>query len=411
MPLDFRCIFRDIRESWRATRDLEVLAFYCPISEKTTCAQLLREEPLPLRLQFDGMSLSNWSTDFILNPRFRGPNVFKSEENRLADVAVCAVRPYASSDLASSRAWEAMFSEWIHHYTKLGVRIFVYERPEFSHANTFQDLKSVTFYNFTMFTAVLESLNKQIRFSSETLRFLPENAHRNHMNDDKVATLTHCRFEIRALYGIDNVMALDFDEFLYDSNRLPTYADQIKGIETALRLMKNNHIEQNTFDQKLPCLLSEENESSFKNCISSKTPHPDSKMALASTGKRKKESILACFGPMSKSAPNTKSIQVGFACPILGFHHSCEYDIEKMGALNSSDPKKKVYRQGCRCKQSLQEKHKLTLEIYHYSMNLNYYKLQRYLLNKTKCLSKKWRHDTSYYFKEAELNVLLYSNE
>ena len=32
---------------------------------------------------------------------------------------------------------------------------------------------------------------------------------------DKVLTLTHCRFEAKAVYNIENVMVIDFDEFLH----------------------------------------------------------------------------------------------------------------------------------------------------------------------------------------------------
>jgi hypothetical protein len=34
-------------------------------------------------------------------------------------------------------------------------------------------------------------------------------------DNDKVNTLTHCRFEARSLFNTDKVLVVDFDEFLY----------------------------------------------------------------------------------------------------------------------------------------------------------------------------------------------------
>ena len=39
---------------------------------------------------------------------------------------------------------------------------------------------------------------------------------------DKTQTFTHCRFEAKAVYGIDNVLVTDFDEFLFCPWAKPT---------------------------------------------------------------------------------------------------------------------------------------------------------------------------------------------
>ena len=45
---------------------------------------------------------------------------------------------------------------------------------------------------------------------------------------DKTLTLTQCRFEARALFGIDRVLVADFDEFLYCPVVGPTASEQAK---------------------------------------------------------------------------------------------------------------------------------------------------------------------------------------
>lgn len=53
---------------------------------------------------------------------------------------------------------------------------------------------------------VLESAKKEEKFPAEKRRQM--------FNNDKIHTSTLCRFEANALYGISNVLVVDFDEFL-----------------------------------------------------------------------------------------------------------------------------------------------------------------------------------------------------
>ena len=52
------------------------------------------------------------------------------------------------------------------------------------------------------------------------------------LDDDKTSTLTHCRFQARARYGIERVLVVDFDEFLFaqgggtDPEQQRRYMDQ-----------------------------------------------------------------------------------------------------------------------------------------------------------------------------------------
>lgn len=69
------------------------------------------------------------------------------------------------------------------------------------------------------------------------------------IGSDKVNTLTHCRFEAKAIFGIENMIVADFDEFLYCPIVPPTASAQSRYIHTVIQDNINSKYEQLTFPQ------------------------------------------------------------------------------------------------------------------------------------------------------------------
>jgi hypothetical protein len=86
------------------------------------------------------------------------------------------------------------------------------------------DLRNVIYYNYTI-RGLLDPSRKNIKY---------DNVERNggdnkeikarfeSQGHDKVLTLTHCRFEAKAMLGVEDVLVTDADEFIYCPQGAPT---------------------------------------------------------------------------------------------------------------------------------------------------------------------------------------------
>ena len=68
---------------------------------------------------------------------------------------------------------------------------------------------------------------------------------------DKTNTLTHCRFEAKAVYGIDHIIVADYDEFIFCPNVPVTSKAQMTKIQKLLKETRPNNIDQVTFIQRI----------------------------------------------------------------------------------------------------------------------------------------------------------------
>ena len=59
------------------------------------------------------------------------------------------------------------------------------------------------------------------------------------IDDDKQYTLTHCRFEAKASHGLEDILIVDFDEFLFCPKAGATAASQMSWFHTLLRNYKH----------------------------------------------------------------------------------------------------------------------------------------------------------------------------
>ena len=159
---------------------------------------------------------------------------------------------------------------------------------------------------------------------------------------DKVNTFTHCRFEAKAVYGIDRVLTVDFDEFLYctaappnppaleahkaflESNsnkrnkepfRMPraegaltaTAQDLSRYLHSQTAAMQAGGLQQLTFAQRLTMNKT----SSTKDCVISQA--------------KAKKTVFSCYGSyrFERAGHSIKSFHLGTMCPLTGYHQAC----------------------------------------------------------------------------------------
>jgi hypothetical protein len=124
---------------------------------------------------------------------------------------------------------------------------------------------------------------------------------------DKTLTNTHCRFEVKAVHQIQNVMVADFDEFLYCPEAAPSFASQRQNLESMIYYHERLKFGQLAFPQRW---------------IMTRTSSPrDCMIDHAKRG----ESVFDCFGPYKYVAGgfNSKSLYLGHKCVATDFHYSC----------------------------------------------------------------------------------------
>ena len=71
------------------------------------------------------------------------------------------------------------------------------------------------------------------------------------LGHDKTMTFTQCRFEAKALYGIDRVLITDFDEFLYCPVAGPSLKNQSTYIGEFVTAKQRLGVDQIMIPQRL----------------------------------------------------------------------------------------------------------------------------------------------------------------
>ena len=298
------------------------------------------------------------------------PNIYLTEAQQQADlqspmVAVCAIIPYTSLDKEKVLGNRQMLLEWIHYYDRLGFRVFVYDRDG-ANANVLHDRERIDalfgqghqfqhlhYFNFTI-RGLLDTTRAGLKYdnterkpgagwgassSTNTLR-----ARYEAQGHDKVNTFTHCRFEAKAIYGLDRVLAVDFDEFLYCPSAPPnpavlatmkkgrgsgpgwgggatapsaegaltaTARDLGRYINTVTATLQEAGLRQVMIQQRVTMNVT----SSARDCIVSK---------VSSSPPR---SVLGCYGSYryERASHSIKSFHLGTTCPLTGYHQACPY--------------------------------------------------------------------------------------
>jgi hypothetical protein len=134
---------------------------------------------------------------------------------------------------------------------------------------------------------------------------------RSCIGHDKTLTYSHCRFEAKALHGVDNMAVADFDEFLYCPLGGGTAKGQSAFLEQFIFHNKYNlKVEQITMPQR----VNANRTASPRDCMIAKVAE--------------KRSILECFAPYEfyMESHSIKSVALGHICPLTGYHNSCPHD-------------------------------------------------------------------------------------
>lgn len=350
------CIYRAMYENWRNTEHIFgnsphfwSTVYYCPIFDAALCRNLVHR-PSHKKAKNNAvikmavsMKLSRvtWTTNLTSllnsNPKSIKKSKLAKPQNNTdnntssSSIGICLVIPYTSSDINKVKINGAILTDWIRYYLKLGIKIFIYDgggdnynyvyskRLEVSSFSQYFLEKNLFYYNYTIKRLLNKSLNssnlkydnseKLLNFTSERLKM----AHQQRFlaqGDDKVLTLTHCRFEARTSYGIEKIIVADSDEFLY-CPFLPAVARiQSSFINTIVTKLQSKGYEQISFNQRNMLNKTQD----VYNCVKSNT-----------LGSGKKTSALNCFTSLNYTSgkSSVKSIHLDYSCPLTNYHEAC----------------------------------------------------------------------------------------
>lgn len=226
--------------------------------------------------------------------------------------AVCLSIPYSSSDPEKVISNGALLAEFIRYYSLLGFKVFVYDRDGMNKAvldkSPYMVARNITldfvYYNYTIY-GLLNPDTFGMRYDNEYETTKP--VLREIQDWDKTLTNTHCRFEVKATQKIQNVLVVDFDEFLYCDEAKPTFTDQKRNIHIMLKNLHSLSFGQISFPQRW---------------IITRTDNPRSCMINNS---KNGQSVFDCFGPYKYLAGgfSAKSLYLGHKCVATDFHFSC----------------------------------------------------------------------------------------
>ena len=134
-----------------------------------------------------------------------------------------------------------------------------------------------------------------------------------YLDDDKVYTLTLCRFEASTLEGSTKVLVADADEFLYCANGALNFAGQGYVINNVMDKYASIGVSQITFYQLMTAAkLDNGKYSSVGECLYDKVT--------------KKKSIFDCHAGYEYNTGfgfQGKSIHLHHTCPLTDYHQGC----------------------------------------------------------------------------------------
>lgn len=249
-------------------------------------------------------------------------------KTRTEDLAVCSIIPYVSSDDRKAVINGAMIYEYIRYYSKLGYKIMLFDRNgrhydsifHSSYAQRFhsssntskpfhyrQSFPNVHYYNYTLLQ-ILKGYPIDIRYEND-IGLSPAVVYTDY---DKRYTYTHCRFALKHLYGIENIVINDFDEFLYCPKGTLDIHQQKKYQQDYF-----NHVRLKGFEQlfmKQRVLVSKELD--MKECMFNQI--------LSSSPANHNASIFHCLSRFKYSIKSffDKTLHYGHYCPYTHYHYS-----------------------------------------------------------------------------------------
>jgi len=354
---------------------------------------------MPATLEIN-IEAARWEVDLTLD-LFNTQRKPKNTE----EMAVCTTIPYLSSSDEKVEVNSVMIFEFIRHYSNLGFKVMIYDRLGRNYEHIFNHPYSQRFrrdhhsrnmdsndkakygngnsphssekglnfryYNYTMLQK-LGGYRYDIRYENT----LGLSAAVLYTDMDKQLTYTHCRFAVKNLYGIENVMIADFDEFLYCPRARGSATAQRNFIQNYFHHMKAKGIEQLHLKQRV--LVSKT--SNMQQCMLRQinaTKRGDQRQFIASPYLRQSKteekiitapaslsqtvltnpnydeaSIFHCLAPYNNAVRTyfDKSILFGHHCPFTSYHYSSykrQYDCFALSYISGTKKKRNYSVGGC----------------------------------------------------------------
>jgi hypothetical protein len=322
MECYYRVMFENSRiETFYSAPIYWATVFYCPILDQKLCQHFDRQRENRMVVSFH-MS-KTWSASFTAVTYPRAPR-----EKSNSDMGICLSIPYTSTDTRKQKPNAAILQEWVKYYLKLGFKVMVYDR-EGKHSQHIQVIRkfdhklmdnNLFYYNHTI-RQLLDPQGQAYLYDNNEEQGHYQNVVSSlHLNDkmvraeiqriDKMLTSTHCRFEMKALLGIEDVIVADFDEFLYCPSVSATAMDQASAVRQAIGTMRQHNVTQIEISQRMV----------MNKTISTR----DCMIDHLNRGL----SVLLCYAPYKYIATlhSIKSFHLGHHCPLTGYHQACSSD-------------------------------------------------------------------------------------
>jgi hypothetical protein len=336
----WNCFYRPGFERWRVPKHYWSTFFYCPAPTSSSCELLEASKGRLSGVLTMELESRTWKAKFAVNNVARQTKNLKyqlaSIKQDKPSMAVCLIIPYTSSDPVKETVNGAIMFEWVQYYALLGFKVLVYDKDGANHRFLMEGKygeaqgkeqnkwrENVVYHPNT----VLGMVDRRQNLSYDNLEKEADGANRDvvrrggmsyrqivsYTDDDKTATLTHCRFEASALYGIENVLVSDFDEFLYCPGAASTFSAQRHWLDKLLQRYKDENIDQMVFLQVWTAAnLHRGYYETPLSCLQDKVS--------------KGNSIFECFAGVDYTVKTThfgKSMHIGHKCPLTDFHSSC----------------------------------------------------------------------------------------
>lgn len=303
-------------------------------------------------------------------------------------MAVCVAIPYLSSSNDKIEINSVMMFEFIRHYSNLGFKVMIYDRLGrnyqhiFSHPYVQRYLKNVNvqedtigsgssayafpntdlnfrYYNYTM----LQKLGGY-RFDIRYENTLGLSAAVLYTDIDKQLTYTHCRFAVKHLYAIENVLVADFDEFLYCPRSKGSFTSQKSFVHDYFKHMNTKGIEQLYVKQRVlvsktknmgQCMMQQINSVKEFSRTSKSSPLVAPAILtkdVVTNPTLEEASIFHCLAPYHYGVRTyfDKTMLFGHHCPFTSYHYSSykrQYDCFALSYISATKRKRNYSTGGC----------------------------------------------------------------
>jgi len=244
------------------------------------------------------------------------------KKNVVNPVAVCMAVPYTSFDTEKADANGAMMIEAIRYYAKLNFKVIVYDRDGANRHHIYNSSYAkaqktgpleLVYHNYTIRGLLHPEMrgfkydNTEVFYENDKKAAFNRKSRFESQGHDKTQTFTQCRFEAKALYGIDTVLILDFDEFLYCPVAEANAKAQSDYMHQFFSFYRRMGVDQIMFPQRLVSNVTQDP----RDCIVDKV--------------KRGKSIFECYAPFEyyMGGHSVKSLHLGHKCPLTGYHQAC----------------------------------------------------------------------------------------